>query len=117
MNEVKEGVHAWADDIVDTFAEFSSPKSYKSIKIGGNDAYTKKQKRRGKVSSEYKAKRKKYEFAASVPCSVSPPWSPQACMTASMHPSLLATHDLGACSCVPVVCGAAARAGICVECE
>ena len=28
-------------------AEFSSPKSYKSIKIGGNDAYTKKKKRRG----------------------------------------------------------------------
>ena len=83
MNEVKEGVHAWAD-IVDTFAEFSSPNSYKSIKIGGNDAYTKKKKRRGKVSSEYKAKRKKYEFAASVPCSVSPPWSPQACMTATL---------------------------------
>ena len=59
LNEVKEGVHAWADDIVDTFAEFSSPKSYKSIKIGGNGVYTKKQKRRGKVSSEYKAKRKK----------------------------------------------------------
>ena len=45
--------------IVDTFAEFSSPKSYKSIKIGGNGVYTKKQKRRGKVSSEYKARRKK----------------------------------------------------------
>ena len=44
---------------VDTFAEFSSPKSYKSIKIGGNGVYTKKQKRRGKVSSEYKARRKK----------------------------------------------------------
>ena len=28
-------------------------------KIGGNGVYTKKQKRRGKVSSEYKARRKK----------------------------------------------------------